>query len=159
MAYDRWAKDPEVTRYLSWATHGSVDDTREFVSTLPDAWDTGAAFVWAICEIGPGGRDPSPPLGTIALRPLDHGWDTGYVLSREAWGRGVTTEALTTLTRWVAEQPTIHRFWAVCHPDNPASERVLQKVGMAYEGTLRRWMVFPNLGPDPRDVRCWSRVW
>jgi RimJ/RimL family protein N-acetyltransferase len=159
VAYRRWARDIEVTRYLSWPTHESVDDTRGFFSTLAGAWERSEAYVWVICERGEDSRADPSALGTVALRPLDHGWDTGYVLAREVWGQGVATEALDALTRWVAEEARIHRFWAVCHPDNPASARVLEKVGMRFEGTLRRWMVFPNLGPEPRDVDAWARVW
>ena len=45
-------------------------------------------------------------------------------------------------------------MWAVCAVENHASARVMEKAGMKREGTLRHWMVFPNLGgvidDDPR---------
>jgi ribosomal-protein-alanine N-acetyltransferase len=34
----------------------------------------------------------------------------------------------------------------------------MEKAGMNREGILRKWMVFPNLGPVPRDCYCYSRV-
>jgi RimJ/RimL family protein N-acetyltransferase len=34
----------------------------------------------------------------------------------------------------------------------------MEKAGFAFEGVLRRWLVFPNLGPEPRDCRMYARV-
>jgi [ribosomal protein S5]-alanine N-acetyltransferase len=46
----------------------------------------------------------------------------------------------------------------MCDTDNVASGRVLEKVGMQYDGTLRRCAVRPNLGPEPRDAHLYARV-
>ena len=58
----------------------------------------------------------------------------------------------------VMAQPMIWRIQAFCDVENVASARVLQKIGLTFEGTLRRYMVLPNLGDVPRDVRCYARV-
>ena len=47
---------------------------------------------------------------------------------------------------------------AVCDPDNAASVRVLEKVGMEREGVLRRWMLHPNVSETPRDCLSYARV-
>ena len=44
------------------------------------------------------------------------------------------------------------------HSENVASQRVLEKVGMVREGVLRRWAIFPNLGPVPCDVWSFARI-
>jgi ribosomal-protein-alanine N-acetyltransferase len=54
--------------------------------------------------------------------------------------------------------PGVYRVWAMCDADNVASGRVLEKVGMQYDGTLRRCAVRPNLGPEPRDAHLYARV-
>ena len=66
--------------------------------------------------------------------------------------------ALTEVVRWAVAQPGIFRVWAVCDCENVASARLLERVGMEFEGVLRRWIVHPNLGDDPRDTRCYSIV-
>jgi [ribosomal protein S5]-alanine N-acetyltransferase len=64
------------------------------------------------------------------------------------------TEALTEVVSWALQQPSIFRIGAVCDVENIASARVMEKAGLLREGLLRRWLVHPNVGDDPRD--CWS---
>ena len=53
----------------------------------------------------------------------------------------------------------LRRLYALCHPDHPASWRVLEKCGFTREGLLRRHSEFPNLRPgEPGDVLCYVRV-
>jgi RimJ/RimL family protein N-acetyltransferase len=47
---------------------------------------------------------------------------------------------------------------AFCDLENRASARVLEKCDLKLEGTLRRYMVLPNLGAAPRDVFCYATV-
>jgi len=47
---------------------------------------------------------------------------------------------------------------AVCDVENIASARVMEKAGLSREGVLRRWLVHPNLGPEPRDCYGYARV-
>jgi RimJ/RimL family protein N-acetyltransferase len=87
-----------------------------------------------------------------------HRAGTGYVLARDAWGHGYATEATRAMGN-LADQLGIGRLYALCHPDNRASVRVLEKAGFSFEGVLRRHTVFPNLDPTcGRDVECWARL-
>jgi RimJ/RimL family protein N-acetyltransferase len=53
----------------------------------------------------------------------------------------------------------LRRLYALCHPDHPASSRVLEKCGFTREALLRRHSEFPNLRPgEPSDVLCYARV-
>jgi RimJ/RimL family protein N-acetyltransferase len=56
------------------------------------------------------------------------------------------------------DQPTVYRVWAACDIDNIASARLLESVGMQLEGTLRRWLVHPNVSDSPRDCLCYAIV-
>jgi RimJ/RimL family protein N-acetyltransferase len=49
-------------------------------------------------------------------------------------------------------------LYAMTHPENVPSWRVLEKGGFTREGLLRRCFVFPNLDPEPADVYCYSRI-
>ena len=60
---------------------------------------------------------------------------TGYVLARDAWGNGYATEALTAIVN-IAEGLGVVRLYALCHPDHPASARVLEKCGFRLEQRL-----------------------
>jgi RimJ/RimL family protein N-acetyltransferase len=148
-----YAQDPEVTRYLTWRPHTSIDDTREFLRRCAAGWEQEGPFPWAI-TLRAGGR----LLGLMDLRPGGHRVELGYALGRADWGRGFMTEAVCAVTEWALAQPEIHRVWAVCDVENRASARVLEKVGMEREGILRRWSAHPNVGAIPRDCWCYARV-
>ena len=61
----------------------------------------------------------------------------GYILSRDHWGKGYATEAARALTDYGFNELHLHRVYATVHPENAASIRVLEKVGMTLEGRLR----------------------
>ena len=51
----------------------------------------------------------------------------------------------------------VRRLYAICHTEHAASVRVLEKCGLAREGVLRRYSIFPNLSPEqPSDVFCYA---
>ena len=60
--------------------------------------------------------------------------EIAYRLAREAWGRGIATEAATALVAHALGPLGLSRVVAVTYPDNQASQRVLDKVGFAREG-------------------------
>jgi [ribosomal protein S5]-alanine N-acetyltransferase len=63
--------------------------------------------------------------------------ELGYDLDRAYWGKGYMTEAAQALVDWGFRSLQLHRIVAECHPENMASMRVMQKLGMTYEGHLR----------------------
>jgi RimJ/RimL family protein N-acetyltransferase len=73
-------------------------------------------------------------------------------------GKGYATEALGAMVE-LARHLDVVRLYALCHPENSASLRVLEKAAFASEGIRPRHMVFPNLGEhDAADVLCYALV-
>jgi ribosomal-protein-alanine N-acetyltransferase len=64
--------------------------------------------------------------------------EIGYWLGEPFWGRGLTTEALSAVTRYAVERHHLTRIFAVPFATNRASCRVLEKAGYVREATLRR---------------------
>jgi RimJ/RimL family protein N-acetyltransferase len=152
--FDAYTQDAEVARYTTWSPHRSLDETQKFLEQYCDAgWKAGTVFSWLI-TISDGGT----AAGMIDFRLTASRAEVGYVLAQRYWGHGFMTEAAGVVVEWVIAQPEIHRVWATVDVDNVASQRVLEKVGMVREGVLRRWVVFPNLGPVPRDVLSFARI-
>jgi [ribosomal protein S5]-alanine N-acetyltransferase len=153
LIFTRYASDPDVTRYVGWPRHRSVDDTLAFVelSRLEwQRWPAGPYLAWS--------RD-GRLLGSTGLAfetPMRAA--TGYVFAVDAWRQGYATEALSAMTA-LAERLGVRRLYALCHAAHRASWRVLEKGGFLREGVLRRYAEFPNLSPDePADVYCYSRI-
>ncbi len=78
-------------------------------------------------------------VGAIGLTvSSDHARaELGYWIGVPYWGRGYATEAAREVLRYGFEQLWLHRIYAAHFATNPASGRVLEKVGMSYEGTRR----------------------
>ena len=144
----RYASDPEVTRYLSWPRHESIDDTREFLELSEQAWNRSPA--------GPSLIESRAEPNLLGCTGLDFKSEdaatTGYVLSRDSWGKGFATEALAAIVD-VARDLGVRRLSAECHPDNAASVRVLKKCGFLRDESSEREASFPNLAGGV-TVRC-----
>lgn len=148
-----YARDAEVTRYLTWRPHKDVHETERFLAECIAAWKRGARFPWVISS-----RGDDELVGMVEIRVNSFKADVGYVIARKWWGKGLATEALRPVVEWAMAQPGIYRVWALCDVENAASVRVLEKVGMKREGVLRRNILHPNVSSEPRNSCCYSLV-
>ncbi|HEY7498334.1 MAG TPA: GNAT family N-acetyltransferase [Vicinamibacterales bacterium] len=138
--FQRYASDPEVTRFLGWPRHRSIDETHAFVSFSADHWNrwpAGPYLIWS--------RATGQLLGGtgFTFESPDH-VVTGYVLAKDAWGQGFATEALTAVVR-IARDIRVARLTAFCHPDHRASQRVLEKCGFVRDSAWSQTIEFQNL--------------
>lgn len=133
--FDAWATDPEVTRFLTWTPHESVDTVvSEFLRPAIHRLGRGSEITWMV-------EHPDDGLiGSIGGRPHpDHGVEIGYAFARSHWGRGYASEAARAVADAFLGRDGVVRVWAYTHVDNVASGRVLENAGMTHEGTLKRW--------------------
>ncbi|HMU30206.1 MAG TPA: GNAT family N-acetyltransferase [Nitrospira sp.] len=117
---------------------------------LPHPMDRQAAQDWVTERL----KDQAAGTGvTFAITLLENGELIGsigmelmlvheqgrltYWLGRDYWNQGYGTEAVTALVEYGFNSLSLHRIYAPHFHTNPASGRVLQKVGMTYEGRLR----------------------
>ena len=148
-----YCQDPEVCRFMVWAPHGSVAETRVFIEACLAGWQAGTPLVWALTD-----RGSDLPIGTIAARPAGTTVSLGYVLQRVRWGAGLMGEAVGAVTAASLALPGVFRVQAVCDTENAPSAGVLEKSGFLREGRLARYGVHPNISPEPRDVFIYARV-
>ena len=142
-----YASDPEVTRYMDWPTHVSVDTGRRFIEECAARWASGEEFTWLVTV-----RPDDRALGAIAIRIRGEEADFGYVLHRSAHGRGYATEAARAVVEWALGLPSLRRITATCDVENAASARVLSKAGLSREAVLPAYAARPNLGSGSRDA-------
>jgi len=153
MVYRNWATDAEVAKFVTWRPASSIEDTRAFLAGACDRWDNEDEFSWLICL-----KSNDEPIGAISLRKMQYKATMGYVLSRRHWGCGLTLEAARCVLNIAFSDPRIFRVGAYCDVENTRSARVLEKLGMTLEGTLRSWLVHPALSEQPRDCLSYSIV-
>jgi RimJ/RimL family protein N-acetyltransferase len=81
---------------------------------------------------------------------------TGYILAKDAWGKGYATEALEAMVD-VARRISVERIHALCHPQHRASCRPLEKCGFSRDRSWSKQAEFPNLAPGTlQDVVCYE---
>jgi RimJ/RimL family protein N-acetyltransferase len=113
---------------------------------IPHPYPDGAAEEW----ISSHGRDDSPTwaierkddgalVGAMSLRrePAHNRAELGYWIGVPYWNRGYATEAALAVLRHAFEALGLNRVYAYHFTNNPASGRVLQKIGMVHEGRRR----------------------
>ena len=147
--FERYASDPAVTRFLGWPRHQSIADTRTFLAfsaTQWEQWPAGPYLIWS--------REGGALLGGtgFGFETADEAL-TGYVLARDAWGKGYATEALTAIVG-LAPAIGVRRLSALCHAEHRVSQRVLEKCGFAPVRTSSLEIVFPNLEPATPQAAC-----
>ncbi len=144
--FDRYASDPDVTRYMSWPTHRTVEDTRTFLAWSDTDWDKWPAGSYLIFDQASnrllGGTGLSFESPTHAI--------TGYVLARDAWGQGYASEALASMVE-LAGLLGVKRLEASVHPHHRASAHVLEKGGFMRERTHEDCLEFPNIHPGVKS--------
>lgn len=134
-----YGSDPEVSTYVTWCQHQTLSDTKEFIDFILNQYEAGRIAPWGIEY-----KETGKLIGTIDFVS----WNTnhqfaeiGYVIAREYWGKGITTEAATELIRLGFEKMDLVRIQAKCFVENIGSERVMEKAGMSFEGIIRKGML------------------
>lgn len=146
-------QDPRVVDYMFWENHTRVEQSENTMKRFIHQWETNTAYPWMIVH-----AEDKIPIGIVELRIEDFKAELGYVLAPSYWGQGMMSEVAQPLVDWAMSQPSIYRVWATCDVDNIGSTRVLEKVGMAREGILRRHGVSKGISSEPRDRYSYAIV-
>lgn len=135
--FRNWASNPEVTKYLTWPPHGSVEITQALLTHWIDCYQNKDFYQWAIVM-----KDAGPePIGSISVVDQNDQVkkaEIGYCLGSPWWHQGITSEALKAVMGFLFHQVGMNRVEARHDPRNPNSGYVMKKCGMKYEGTLRQ---------------------
>lgn len=133
-----YTSDQDVARYVTWDTHRTMEDSKEFIRFIEQQYDNAAIAPWGI-EYKENGR----MIGTIDFvlwQPNHQMAELGYALSKGYWGRGLMSEAANELLRFGFAEMDLVRVQARCFTENIGSQRVMEKIGMTYEGMQRKGM-------------------
>ncbi|MBL8028507.1 MAG: GNAT family N-acetyltransferase [Fibrobacteres bacterium] len=85
-------------------------------------------------------KDRDGCIGGVALMKKsesDTSAEIGYWLKQPYWGKGYATEASMFMLEFGFKNLGLHRIWGKCHIDNTASAKVMEKLGMTFEGKIR----------------------
>jgi len=138
---DTAAVQENVRDAVYWEHHATEPPTPEQISAL---------ILWAVQEqsikprinyyLAATRKDTGVVIGEAVLRitdPVQRQGEIGFGIGRKFWKQGYATEIGSALLHTAFNHFKLHRVLAQCSPDNKASIRVMQKLGMAREGMLR----------------------
>jgi RimJ/RimL family protein N-acetyltransferase len=138
-----WGRDPEIVRWSGVPEDQSSDSARAYFRWAEQARQGGLSVALAIVDAG-----SEQVVGSCDVRrpdPADPAiGELGYLLIASARGRGLATRAVRLLTAWSFRELGMQRVQALVHPENPASGRVLDRLGFQREGLLRSYRAAPR---------------
>ena len=136
-AFVAYRSDPQTARYQSWEAPYPEEKARKFIETLLRS-QPGTPGEWY--QLAVVRKDSGEMIGDCAFHILAEDSsqaEIGYTLSPRQRRRGFATEAVAGLLRYLFEECRLHRVRAVCDAENPASARVLERIGMRREAFFK----------------------
>lgn len=122
-----WNSDERVTKFMSYSTCKDISQTIEWIkSTFTDKKEWNWAFVL---------KEENRVIGTGSIGPserLEGYWGFGYNIHYDYWKNGYTTEAMKAIIEFVSKTLGVKKFCAMHAVDNPASGRVMEKLGLKF---------------------------
>jgi ribosomal-protein-alanine N-acetyltransferase len=152
VAVHEWASSEVACRYQAWGPN-TEQETREFVDQAVASWlvEPQERYVWMAERSG-----IVVGLGELKLRSRrwEHA-EISYAVHIRHWGQGYATAIATELLTFAFQSLDLHRVTGTCDPRNLASDAVLRKIGMTYEGRLRHTI---RLRDGWRDSNLYSML-
>ena len=143
----RLASDRNIASTTQNIPHPYEDGmAEEWIGTHQEKYEKGELVNFAITL-----RSGKSFIGVIGLEinQTDENAELGYWLGKPYWNLGYATEAAEAVVRYGFEVLGLNRIYARHFKRNPASGRVLQKLGLTYEGCLRqhvkKWEAFEDM--------------
>ncbi|MCA1592443.1 MAG: GNAT family N-acetyltransferase [Acidobacteria bacterium] len=124
--------DPDVVRHMGPGQPLSHAETEVALKSIIAHWEQHGIGRWAVVE-----REAGKLIGFAGIRFLEGTPEVVYLLAKKCWGRGLATEIASACLEYGFRERLYERIVAVTKPANVASQRVMRKLGMKYEGEAR----------------------
>ncbi len=134
-----YAKNPKVAEHVIWDAHQSEFDTLEFLNTVYAAYNKNKAAPWGI-ELKETGKIIGT-AGFVNWEKENQKAEIGYVLSKDYWKKGIMTEVVKDIINFGFEKIGLTEISARSKPANVASQKVLIKCGLRYNGLHKKQML------------------
>ncbi len=133
--FDNWAKSEHATRYVTWDPYTDAKEAVDRFEKMQKEYAEKDIYDWAIVL-----KESNTLIGEISfvgMTPCRKTGELGYIIGENWWGKGYMTEAVGAVMAFGFTKLGLHRIQACHDVRNPASGRVMEKLGMTHEGTFR----------------------
>jgi len=130
VVYSNWATDPDVSKYMRWSTHNSIEETKTWLVTAESSFYSDKAYDWGF-EL----KETSELIGSggMYIRNDENIFEIGYCIMKKYWGMGIATEVAKAMLDFAISELGERTFFATHDKENPASGKVLEKLGFIYQ--------------------------
>lgn len=132
-----YAKNLNVSKYTLWEAYQSVQDSLKYIKDyIFDYYSKGVPEPFGITLK----ENPQKVIGTVGCfwsSKQAKAMELAYAIGEEYWGKGLVVEASKVVMDYCLKEFSLKRIQARCKVENQASRRVMEKIGMSYEGTLK----------------------
>ena len=128
--FSNWTSDAEVAKFMRWEVHTDVTQTREWLAAEETFVHSDTVYNWGFVLKETGELIGS---GGLVYQGAKGMYELGYNIMKKYWNLGLTTEAAAAIIQFGKE--VLHqKCFYCCHAkDNPASGKVMQKIGFQYQ--------------------------
>ena len=134
--FNNWASDEEVTKFLTWPTHKSIEESKWFINFCLENYLNLSFYNWVI-EL----KKTHELIGNISIVEVledTNSMELGWVIGKKYWGNGYAPEAGNKIIDVMFNEVGAECIFALHDVNNPKSGRAIQKLGMKYEGIIRQ---------------------
>ncbi|MBR2137494.1 MAG: GNAT family N-acetyltransferase [Alphaproteobacteria bacterium] len=134
----RYAKNPLIGPAAGWKPHFSVNNSRQIILDYLSVAETYAVVL----------KNVQHPVGSISLKngkqstlvkAADEA-EIGYWIAQPFWGQGLMSEAVEKIMQHAFADLKFQKLWGGYYDGNDRSRRVLQKCGMVYEYSQKKYV-------------------
>lgn len=145
--FNNYGRDLNVTKYLNWKTHETLEDSKESIKLFMSKYDDNL-FHWAVLI-----KDSNELIGDIAVNRIDNrnnNCEVGYQFGSRYWGNGYATETLKVVLDYLLNDCEFYLVECRHTSSNVASGKVMEKAGMIKDAILpnRRYNKYTNKYED-----------
>lgn len=145
---------PEVSVWMPWCHPDyTIEESKEFIEKLPEQWEKGTGYGFAITD-----TDTGLYLGGCGIGRIQPDWggaNLGYWVRTSHTKKGVATAVTLLLARFAFNELKLNRVEIIVAIDNIASLRVAEKAGAVKEGVLRNGL---TINGRPHDAVMFSLI-
>lgn len=151
--FKNYTNSEKVCEFLTWQPHEKIENTIGYLEYILPAYEKISTYRWAIVL-----KETNEVIGAIdVIDSVDNKLrcELGWVLGDKYWGKGYMPEAGKVVVDYLFNVG-YKRIQAIHDVDNPKSGRVMEKIGMTYEGILKKYEV--NNKDELTDCAMWAII-
>lgn len=127
--------DADVMRYLPGGAPRPFERMTDIIGWMNSHWETQKLGGLAVID-----KTSDTLIGHAGLSPLHEGGvEIFYALAKPYWGKGLTTEAARSIAGYAFSGAGLETLLALAVPENTASRRVMEKIGMTFQGLTTKY--------------------